>query len=677
MFDIDIDFETRSKSDLKKVGAYNYATDPTTEILCCGFKITSKDIEDAPVAYYLWFPHDGPLPEPVMSALKKVDEITAHNAAFDQLIYEFVAEIDHDWPNIKANKWRCSSARARLNNMPAGLGNLTNALNSENVKDHTGAALIRYLSIPDKETGEFRENAEKLVEMGAYCLKDVKAMTSIKEDLRPMSDLENFDWYTNEQINYRGIKIDREMATAAMKYADAEQSEIAEELIELTGGVITKHTQSARVRDYVHERLCETGQKIMKVWDKKKECSKLSLDKNIRQQLLDRSDELDIPWEVCDIMQAVQDGSKSSVSKFRAMLDRADPNTDRVHGAFIHAGAGQTHRYASRGLQLHNFPRKVFPIDEVSILRKQMIDGKPLRLHGEDLGVMDTLSRLLRSAIIPATGHCFVVGDWSSIEAGTLPWLADNTGGRERIKDIENDIDLYEVAAAQAGYAGNRQIGKVAELALGYGGAQGAFKSMAAQFGLHIEEPEAKRIVNKWRSANPWAVDFWNKLEKAAHKAMKYPEEVFEAGRIRYVFKENHLDGCLFCILPDDTILSYPSARLEVVETQYGPKRQLTAMKANWTPAQGSSDWPRIGLWRGLLAENVTQATAAALLRTTLRSFNETAVGHVHDEIILEVPLEHAKAAKKVLQDTMESGPDWAEGLPLSAPPTIMLRYGK
>ena len=674
MSNIIIDFETRSRCDLIERGSSNYALDPSTDILCLA--ATMEDPEDR--REWLWFPHDGELPIDLADAIIKAPLVFAHNAAFDRDIWQ-IAYDDYGFPAVHTDHWYCTSAQARVNAMPASLDKLTQALDAKVKKNRRGAQLIRLLSIPQKDTGEFLEDADLLKEMGAYCLNDVRATKAATNALRPMTQGEHNDWLVNERINERGVKIDVDMAAAAMFYADLEQGEISKHLTRLTNGGITKHTQHARIQGWVLPRVPSLAVDIMRRHVDGKE--KFSLDKATRGELLDKHalGVVDLSDTIVEVLKLLQAGSKSSVAKFKRMVARADDDDQRARGAFVYAGASQTLRFASRGLQLHNMRRDCFKVAQAEDLRQQMIERYMLEDDNGELPVMDTLSKLLRPTLIPDEGNVFIVGDWSSIEARALPWLSKSKGGDKKLDIFRSGKDVYVEAALAMGMTDSkedRQIGKVAELSLGYGGAAGAFGNMAKNYGLLLPGHEVESIIEAWRGRNHWAVNFWDGLMNAANAAIKNPTEEFTAGHATYMFAPNLIGGTLLCQLPGDLIIQYPKARLEILESAYGPKLTLTAMKANWHPKKGEKDWPRIGLWRGLLAENITQAFCARLLRNVLLDC-PSVVGHVHDEVIMEVPRRSAEHAVSVLQSLMETPPVWAEGLPLSAKPEIMTRYGK
>jgi DNA polymerase len=349
----------------------------------------------------------------------------------------------------------------------------------------------------------------------------------------------------------------------------------------------------------------------------------------------------------------------------------ADTEDHRVRGAFMFAGAGQTKRYSSKGMQVHNFSRNCFDPDEADQISEDMQEGFEL----DD--TMLTLSKMLRPSIIPDTGKTFVVGDWSAIEGRFLPWLADSAGAETVLDVFRNDEDIYLHTAA-AMRIDDRQIGKVATLALGYQGGVNAFASMGRNYGLYLPESQTKMIVDKWRKANQWAVKFWAQLEKAAVRALRNPDKDFIVGKLTYRYVSNLIGGTLLCILPNGEAIQYPEARLETTHNSYGSKTQVTYLKASITPAANAKEWPRGTLYGGLMAENATQAIAASLLKEKLRDLkNEPVVMHVHDEIILEVLLKNADQYLAKLQKVMEQIPKWAEGLPLKAEPEVMRRYGK
>jgi len=661
---VGLDFETRSKTDIT-AGIYNYASCPTTDILCLSIICEETDDE------WLWYPHDGPLPANAVKRLNAADFVKAQNAEFDKAIWEFIAVPDYNFPKIAEERWYCTAAECRINALPSALDKAARALKIKRQKDTRGKQLIKLLSIPDKNTGEFNEDPAALKEMGEYCLQDSRVMMDITRSIRSMSAQEHADWLITVHLNDAGARIDREMAELAVNYAEDEKQAIAEKLTALTGGAVTKHTQSARIKAWVLEETNHDSEIVKQMTVYKEGVTKLSLDKAIRANLIELSDTsaLHLPEHVLEVIELTDQGNKSSVSKFQKMLTMAHPEDDRVRGAFVFAGAGQTQRFASRGLQLHNMRRDCWSATEALGIKADMQEDYELD------NVMDTLSKLLRPTIMPDDGKVFVVGDWSAIEGRILPWITGDPRAEEVLDIFRSDEDIYLHTAASM-RIDDRQIGKVATLALGYQGAVGAFQSMAKNYGLKLPESQVKHIVKKWREANRWAVDFWANCERAAIMAMRKPNEYIPIGRCHFVYIEGLIDGTLCGILPDGTIIQYPRAKLEYVETQYGGKHQVSYMKASLTPKADAKEWPRHTLYGGIIAENFTQATAGCILREPLRRL-ENVVLHVHDEIVLEVDTAIAEDSMTMLQSVMEEVPSWAEGLPLKAEPEIMDRYGK
>jgi DNA polymerase len=275
---------------------------------------------------------------------------------------------------------------------------------------------------------------------------------------------------------------------------------------------------------------------------------------------------------------------------------------------------------------------------------------------------------MLRPALIPAEGKKLVVADWSAIEGRVNPWLSGR-GDNTKLQQFRDGLDVYKVNAAEtfrttydAVTKDQRQVGKVQELACGFGGGIGAFAAMGRAYGLSLPEDEARRMVNAWRRANEWAVPFWEDLESAYTRATRNPGKQFQAGRIVYLHDGTHL----WYALPSGRVLCYPYAKFE--------DDAITYAKAAWKPAADAKEWPRARLWRGLACENVTQATAHDLLREALRRLDDVVL-HVHDEIVLET--DRPEEALEELQKVMTTPPAWAAGLPLDAEASVMERYGK
>ena len=647
------DFETRSRCDLPSRGVYNYAQDPSTQVLCMSYAFDDEDVQT-------WTP-DQPFPTRV--AIYN-GQIRAHNAAFERLIFWYVICPDFGVPEPALERFYCTAAQARANCAPGSLEDVGRFAGVGMKKDHRGAALVRALSIP-QGNGAFREDVGLMQEMIEYCEQDVRAMRAFSKAMRGLTDEELLDYHVNERINDRGVRLDRPLAQAAVKYAAAEQEEIETIFREITG---LTSVRSPRMREWVLERVGPQAKAMMMVW--KDGVQKASIDKTVRGNLLAMENPDEVPAEVAEVVQCADDLWASSVAKFERAASLSDDLDSRVRGAFVFAGGSATGRASSYGLQVHNFPRKCARDPELA--RQALVRGHQI-VPEFGKRVTDVLKSMLRPALIPAEGKSFAVFDYAQIEARVTPWLSMK--GEETLDVFREGRDIYVAVASrmfnvdEAAVADEqRQLGKVAVLACGFGGGVGAFSAMGRVYGVHMPESEARRTVDLWRRANPWAVPFWSDLEHAYTRAIRRPGDVFKAGRVQYMMQGEHL----WYALPSGRVLCYPYARFEEDGVSYA--------KASWKPAADAKEWPRARLWKGLACENIVQATANDILREALRRLDAAGVEvvlHVHDEIVAEIDTDKSEELAAAMRAVMVTPPAWADGLPLGASGKVMQRYGK
>jgi len=650
-----LDFETRSRCDLPAKGVYNYAQDASTDVLCMSYAFDDDDVRT-------WTP-DQPFPADVRH---HTGQIRAHNAAFERLVFWYVLQIDY-----ALEQFYCTAAQARANCAPGSLEDVGRFAGASMKKDHRGSQLIRLLSIPQAD-GTFRNDPGLMAEMVAYCESDVRAMRAVSQAQRPLSADELRDYHTNERINDRGVLLDRPLALAAVGYADAESADIQRTVEEATGGEITS-VRSPKMRAWVLDRVGPQALKLATVY--KDGEAKLSIDKNVRFNLLALAEENpdEVPAIVAEVIQCADDLWASSVAKFARAAALADDEDSRVRGAFVFAGGSATGRASSFGLQVHNFPRRCAA--DPALTRQAMVRGhKIVPQFGPR--ITDVLKGMLRPALMAPEGKRLVVADWAAIEARVTPWASNTNSGAEKLGIFERGEDVYKHNAAatfRVRYDDvdkeQRQIGKVQELSCGFGGGVGAFASMGRIYNVILTESDSRKMVDSWRRANPWSVNYWTALERAYTGAMRHPGKEISAGRVTYMFDKQHL----WYALPSGRVLCYPFARFD-------EEGNITYAKAAWKPAADAKEWPRARLWRGLACENITQAIANDLLRHALRRLEAEGfdvVLHVHDEIVLETDASTAEDAAAALVKIMCTPPLWAAGLPLNAEVAIMQRYGK
>lgn len=642
-----IDIETRSRCDLKTRGVYAYAKDKSTEVLCIAYAFDDEDVE-------VWVPGRA-LP---LKMLTHKGQIRAHNAAFERLVLTA-----QGFP-YKLEQFYCTASQARANCFPGSLEDVGRFAGTNMRKDHKGAALVRKLCIPDAQ-GQFNNDRLLMSELYEYCAQDVRTMRAASQVMRELSTQELSEYHTNERINDRGILLDVDLCHAAMKYASAELAEVQALAADITNGQVLT-LRSPKLRDWVWRNTGDVAHDLMM------KDGKVSLDKTVRRNLLALAEESnnEVPPEVADVIQCADDIWASSTAKFKRLLGLSDVGDHRVRGAFVFAGGAATGRASSYGAQLHNFTRKC--VKDAAACRDTMVSGGPITpAFGKR--VTDALKGMLRPSLIAAPGNSLVVADWSSIEARVTPWASASHAGERKLELFRTGADVYRVNASATFGVGvedvtddQRQIGKVQELSCGFGGGVGAFAAMGRAYNVVMSEPEADRMVKAWRRANPWASVYWSELEDAYTRAMRNPNHVFAAGRVKYLFDGVHL----WYSLPSERVLRYPFARLDGDGVSYA--------KCSWKPAAEAKEWPRARLWKGLACENITQAVAADILREALDKLEQDGViAHVHDEIVIECRTADAERVAAAMRLVMTTPPAWAEGLPLGAQIATMQRYGK
>ena len=651
-----LDFETRSACDLKAAGAYNYAQDASTEILCMSYAFDDDDV-------VTWRPGQ-PFPTVIDDHIRRGGQIRAHNAAFERLIFWYVLCPTWGVTEPVVEQFYCTAAQARANCAPGNLEDVGRFAGASMRKDHRGAQLIRLLSIP-KDDGTFREDAALMDEMVAYCEQDVRTMRAVSKAMRNLSADELLDYHVNEHINDRGVLVDVDLCRAAQEYAAQELEAIQAEVREVTAGEITS-VRSPRMREWVWGRVGPEARRLMTVH--KDGEAKQSIDKSVRANLLVLAEENpdEVPADVADVIQCADDLWASSVAKFSRLAQLADAEDRRVRGAFVFAGGAATGRASSYGAQVHNFTRNCAADPEA--VRHAMTRGHQI-VPTYGTRVTNVLKSMLRPSLMPSKGKQLVVADWSAIEGRVHPWLSKCPSGEQKLNVFRAGRDPYIVNASvtfgvpyEEVTKAQRQVGKVQELALGFLGGPGSFATFGKVYGVRMSDAEIARAISTWRRANAWAMQHGQALEDAYTRAMRNPKHEVTAGRITYLFDGQHL----WYALPSGRILAYPYARLEQDGVSYA--------KGSWKPAADAKEWPRARLWRGLACENVTQATANDVLRLALREIPHVVL-HVHDEIVVET--DRPDELVELMTRVMTTPPSWAPDLPLEIDIHAMDRYGK
>jgi len=660
-----LDFETFSFADLTTEGGYRYATDPSTEVILASYRFDGGMMRRwRPGDPYPFEGYEGP--------------IFAWNSQFERLIWWYVL----DWPNIPLERFYCVAAQSRANALPGKLDSASRCLRIRHKKDMAGHKLMKRICIPIDGV-RYQPTEEEIERLHAYCDRDVEAEAELCGLMRPLSDQEWAAYHAAERINDEGVGVDLPFARAAVGYAEEERKLFAHDLQVITAGEVSAHTQHLRVKKWVLPRVGGPVVKMMTryVDDEKKH----SLDKAVRHNILEREAEEPgfVPEDVLQVLEIVDLASRSSIAKYKAMVERHMPmewtgGADRLCGLYLPFGAGQTGRMSSVAVQVHNLMRDVLENAQEAIDAFIRGDRAALDRMG---AVIPMLSKLLRPALVPDPGNFHGWGDWKAIEAIITPWLSAEPEAEPKLQMYRDGVDVYEENMKSLGLR-SRQEGKVCELSLIFGGGVGALKAMARNYGVHVDEDEGQRWVWGWRDRNPWAGKFWRNLHSAAMHALEAPGTVWPAGRIAYCYHPDVLNGlgALWCRLPSGRLLTYPGARIEPIETPWGEEKPgITAIKGNWMPKQGEKDWPRMTLWHGLACENPTQATAADILMEALIACLKAKLrvcAHTHDEIVIEAPKGRIERQVGWLENIMELQPTWADvPIPLDAEVKFGPRY--
>lgn len=676
-----VDIETRAPSQYMVTDVGLYAHAPHAKMLGMRYQLPGDDEVLEWRGYFADGENadcsDAP-PEDFIETAQRDDVLLlAHNAGYERVVGRDSVHIPW-WPDLPPEKFVCSAAWAATFNLPRSLGALSKLLlPPEQAKLVDVAEGVKYMwdeSRPLLSATDMDKQME-------YCGGDVTAMVGIMKHLPPVDPRFLEEYHASEHINDRGVMIDTDLAEAVVAMKPQIDADLLRDLDRATGGGVKLRGPSLlrwledQLPEEMHELLI-VGKKVRKGYGFRTEKRK-SAGKEARAQILDAMEEGTNLTHVRDALQAFDEANKAAVTKFASAMKRV--NDDGViRGQFMFRGASQTGRFSASGMQVHNLKRDVHP-DAVRIIeaakKHYARPGVLVDMFGETVNAL--ASGVLRPTFIAPEGGMLAWGDWSSIEARMLPWLSGDPRAEPTLDIFRNDGDVYVVEAGNI-YGRTitkdepeRQIGKVAVLSLGYQGAVGAFQSMAKNYGVQVGDSEARKIVDRWRAANPWAVDFWHAVERAAMQAIGKPTEMLQAGRLRYQFLPGLLDGTLLCWLPSGNWIAYPQARIRDVEKYDG--EVIEPALTFHHPVYGPS-----ATYGGALVENATQAECASILREKLVACEEAgleAVLHVHDEIVIEADAEDIDRSAALLEKVMNTVPTWCDTFPLAAEVEIGPRY--
>lgn len=648
---LSLDLETFSDVNLARCGVYKYTESPAFEILLFGYAVDGSEVQVIDTA------QGETIPEEILDALTD-ESVTkwAFNANFERVcLSRYLSDLGrsldpfHDCHPLSREYarflnpagWKCSMIWSAYMGLPLSLEGVGTVLKLDSQKMKEGKDLIRYFCVPCKETksngGRTRNlpqhDLDKWTLFKSYNKRDVEVEMAIQERLKkyPVPEPIWDEYHLDQEINDRGIAIDRTLAENAIAIDTRSRDRLMAMLKEKTG--LDNPNSVVQMIGWLEQHGMKTN----------------SLGKKQVQELLKTAEE-----PLRSVLLLRQKLAKSSVKKYQAMEMTACEDS-RARGMFQFYGANRTGRFAGRHIQLQNLPQNHLP--DLSEARELVRQGNYEALELLYDSIPDVLSQLIRTAFVPRQRLKFVVSDFSAIEARVLSWLAGETW-RSDVFAKNGDIycasasSMFGVPVEKHGVNGHlRQKGKIAELALGYGGSVGALKAMGA-LDMGLTENELYPLVQSWRSANPHIVDLWWQVDAAVKTAIK-EHILMRVGCIRFL----HQSGMLFIQLPGGRRLSYVKPRIG--ENRFGGE------SVTYEGIGATKKWERLESYGPKFVENIVQGISRDILCYAMQTLRCCAiVGHVHDELIIECGRDVSVDA---ICEQMGRTPPWAEGLLLRA----------
>lgn len=632
---LSIDLETYSDQPLAKTGVYRYVESPDFEILLFAYSVDGAPVQQIDLAC------GEKIPSEILCALED-DKVTkwAFNANFERIcLSRFLGYPTGDY--LEPDSWKCSMVWAAYMGLPLSLEGAGAVLGLEKQKLAEGKDLIKYFCqpcAPTKSNGQRTRNLpkhspDKWLAFKKYNIRDVETEMSIQARLLkyPVPDSVWEEYHLDQEINDRGVGLDMELVRQAIQMDGRSRSELTQAMKELTS--LDNPNSVQQMKQWLADNGVETD----------------TLGKKAVAELLKTA-----PQQLQKVLTLRQQLAKSSVKKYQAM-ETAVCADGRARGMFQFYGANRTGRWAGRIIQMQNLPQN--HLDDLTEARGLVRAGgfDALEMLYED--VPDTLSQLIRTAFVPQGNRKFIVADFSAIEARVIAWLA---GEKWRQDVFAEGKDIYCASASQMfgvpvekhGVNGHlRQKGKIAELALGYGGSVGALKAMGA-LEMGLSEDELPALVSAWRQANPKIVQFWWAVDRAVMDAVTRKTTTKTHG---IIFSARN--GMLFITLPSGRSLSY--VKPKIGENRFGGDC------ITYEGVGGTKKWERIDSYGPKFVENIVQATSRDILCYAMKTLRCCSiVMHIHDEVVIEAD---RRMSLQAVCDQMGRTPPWANGLQLRA----------
>ena len=632
---LSIDIETYSNVPLPKTGVYRYCESPDFEILLFGYSVDSGPVQVVDLAC------GEQIPEKIIAALEDESVIKwAFNASFERICLSRLL----GYPTgeyLDPESWRCSMVWAATMGLPLSLEGVGAVLGLEKQKLTEGKDLIKYFSMPcapTKTNGGRTKNhpfhaPDKWEAFKKYNIRDVETEIGIKDRLVkfPVPEEVWDEYHIDQEINDRGVRLDMDLVKEAIDMDSRSRSELTAAMKDMTA--LDNPNSVQQMKQWLSDNGLETD----------------SLGKKVVAELIKTA-----PPKLQTVLELRQQLAKSSVRKYQAM-EKTVCADDRARGMFQFYGANRTGRFSGRNIQLQNLPQNHLSdlADARALVRSGDFDA--VSLLYED--VPDTLSQLIRTAFIPREGTQFLVADFSAIEARVIAWFAGEDW-RQKVFAKGGDIycasasQMFKVPVEKHGINGHlRQKGKIAELALGYGGSVGALKAMGA-IDMGLTEDELPTLVDAWRQSNPHIVQFWWDVDHAVTEAVKYKHTTTVYG-----LTFSCRSGMLFITLPSGRNLAYVKPKLGT--------NKFGGTCITYEGIGSTKKWERLDSYGPKFVENIVQATARDILCYAMKNLRDySIVMHIHDEVVIEAKQETTLSE---VCKIMSEAPPWAKGLLLRA----------
>ena len=634
---IHIDFESRSRVNIWSSGAYVYASDVSTEIVCLAYAVDNEPVRVIRFADIGEYPLEDAFEELRGLALSPDTLFYAHNALFEQLMWRFCLQEKFDMPRMPINKWRCTAAKALSHGLPKSLKDGARAMGLKQQKETRGSCLIQRLSKPQKD-GTFNEDSALMKEFEDYCAQDVETERELDHMLPELHPTEQYVWFLDQLINQRGIAVDTDAVDKCLALIDEETEILKGVIFELTDGKLDGVSRRLAVLDYFAKK----GHRLP-------DFTKATVENAVKSGLL--------PPNLVAILRIRQQLGMTSTAKYKA-LKATTCSDGRLRDTLLYHSAS-TGRWGGKLVQMQNLPKGNIKdtAGAIDLIKNADLDTIKL-MYGN---VMGLLSSCVRGMFISAPGHDLIVSDYNAIEARVLMWFC---GQEDAVKMFADGQDIYVKMAERIGGGATRQLGKQAVLGCGYGMGKVKFQATCQSYGIVIDEALAEKAVTAYRTTFKNVPKMWYAQERAMKAAIETKKPI-TCGAVVWAMDARGRDF-LYCTLPSGRRLAFHHPRVEGRDIKYHTTDSMT------------KKYMKKDTYGGKIIENIIQAIARDIMAVAMLQAEKAGyktVLTVHDELVSEVP--EGFGSVEDFNRIITALPAWATGCPIDAKGWRGKRYKK